>query len=169
MSSSEQVASGKARTGCVWSFCSACPENKNWWLWQGKWSVPDKGLMERTSQRNFVLTFQRFCGGTTYTPCLSWKACLKTWIPDTMSLVNDIAVNAEEKALYFHYVLYMVRWAHTEEWKAHIAEYKMSLAAHKLYFKCSVKLAYFYESRIHWQTIYRQNVIAAVLKIVLMI
>lgn len=85
-----------------------------------------------------------------------------------MSLVNDIAVNAEGEAQYSQYVLYMVRWAQAEEWKAHIAEHKKSLAAHKLYFKCSVKLAYFYESQIYWQTIYRQNVIAAVLKIILM-
>lgn len=63
-------------------------------------------------------------------------------------IVNDIAVNAEGKALYSQYVLCMVWWAHSEEWKAHIAEYKMSLAAHKLHLKCSVKLAYFYESQI---------------------
>lgn len=54
------------------------------------------------------------------------------------------------------------------EGKAHIARYKMSLAAHKVDFKCSVKVAWFYESQLYWQTIYRQNAIAALLKIVLM-
>lgn len=54
------------------------------------------------------------------------------------------------------------------EGEAHIAQYKMSLAAHKVDFKCCVKVAWFYESQLYWQTIYRQNAIAALLKIVLM-
>lgn len=45
----------------------------------------------------------------------------------------------------------------TEEWKARIAQYKTSLSAHKLDFRCSVKLAWFYESQVYGQTIYRQK------------
>lgn len=129
-------------------------------------SVPDKLLVEATSTIKLGVDLKK--------ALLQLHRCTVSGLRDAYraeyhrDIVKDIAANTEGKAFYSQYVLYMVWWAHNEEWKAHAGEYKMSPAAHKLYLKWSVKLAYFNESQVYRQKIYWHNVIATVLKIILM-
>lgn len=125
-----------------WKHKWVCDEENHLWLLEA--TSPGRTLCW-TSQ-GFAVTPQPFCLGW------EWGLELSEWLGQCHCQVTLLWVQGKSSVFpkcALHGVI--------EGWKAHIAQHKMSLAAHKLDFECSVKLACFYGSQIYWQTIYRQK------------